>query len=144
MPYHQLCRACTDARHGCAKCLEPSAGGGGKQPAGGPAAAAPAAAPAAAMSPFLRSMHAAPGERGVRRPVERSKARAAPPNNRAADRVEASFDEVCEQALGAGFLTAAEHDRLTDLLAAGDADERSLRERVQQNIRDGESAKAGA
>ena len=138
MPYHQLCRGCTDARRCCAKCMQPWAGDGEQQEAGGSAGAAPAAA---ALSPFLRSMHAAPGERGVRRPKEQ-KARAERPAAKTSGGASESshFDELCAQALDGGWLSSAEHDRLTDLLATGEADEGKLCEQLREQA----AARAGA
>ena len=134
MPYHQLCRECTDARRCCAKCMQPNAGGGGASEQHA------AAAPAPKLTPFERSMQAAPGERGVRRPVDQ-KARAAahtraPPSEGTATssgaKATKGFDELCEEALEDGWLTPGEHDRLTDLLATGAADERALCEQLAQ------------
>lgn len=42
------------------------------------------------------------------------------------------FDTRCELALAAGTLTPAEYDRLTDLIATGEADERTLCEQLRR------------
>ena len=76
LPYRQLCHSCAISRRCCAKCMNALASSGTSATGEDEGSTSTADAP---LGPFLRSMHAAPGQReGDRRPVRRGDARARP------------------------------------------------------------------